>query len=296
MNWKKGVLIGSATLLVLTGGIYLVTKIGDFGIQKNSKVEETKETTEKVDKSEKKKETAKTEKKPVRFNDYFKLVNNTYNQEFVKFDEFQHKSDEQYLMIKRENGNYEIKGEIPFNAMYYKAATEDYISVNSEDGKHQVKYSMRFEDRFSKEELEKEGYVDYFEFNILNSYYDYNDSLLIITKKKDGEVLVTINEGEDYTLENRKKEAYYTLETKDFKNAFDNKDVSLAYNPLETVEYPYMVYNKDNREEVPFKYVLANHNFNSEETVFSIVNELSNVDEVISTIATIIAIDNLYLN
>ncbi|UDM84073.1 hypothetical protein [Vagococcus fluvialis] len=301
MNWKKGILIGSATLLVLIGGVFIGTKIGNSSTKENSKVdskvEETRDTNVKeVAKSEKKKETTKTEKKTVKFNDYFKLINNTYNQDSVDFDNFQHKNDEQYLMLKKEDGSYNVKGEIPFNARYYKAATEDYISVDSEDGKHQVKYSMRFEDRFSKEELEKEGYVNYFEFDIINSSFSVEDILLVVTKKDDGEILVTINEEEGYTLENRIKKADYVLETKDYKNAVENKDVKLAYNPLETVENPYMVYNIDDRDNMPFKYVLANRKYESDETVFSIVNELANVDEIIPTVATIIAIDNLFLN
>lgn len=301
MNWKKGILIGSATLLVLIGGVFIGTKIGNSSTKENSKVdskvEETRDTNVKeVAKSEKKKETTKTEKKTVKFNDYFKLINNTYNQDSVDFDNFQHKNDEQYLMLKKEDGSYNVKGEIPFNARYYKAATEDYISVDSEDGKHQVKYSMRFEDRFSKKELEKEGYVNYFEFDIINSSFSVEDILLVVTKKDDGEILVTINEEEGYTLENRIKKADYVLETKDYKNAVENKDVKLAYNPLETVENPYMVYNIDDRDNMPFKYVLANRKYESDETVFSIVNELANVDEIIPTVATIIAIDNLFLN
>lgn len=43
MKWKKGVLISSATLLVLVGGVHLGTKIGKADNQKNSKVEEKKD-------------------------------------------------------------------------------------------------------------------------------------------------------------------------------------------------------------------------------------------------------------
>lgn len=235
------------------------------------------------------KESENTDTTDIAFNSEYNIAENgKTNTEATSINDL---SSYQHLMFKEGDGFYVISGSNVTKALHYNAATEEYIMLNARD--RSIKFSRGYNQKYTNDMLKENGYDDYAEYQINGtSTLDY--SVLIITKK-DNEIIATINPQNGTTLANRLDNPILKITTHGYNNALDKKDISLAFNPTESEDKPYILIESELKNTENPTYILANEDSYPGRS-YVINNTDVDLDLQFAIIGAITAIDSTYFN